>query len=76
MIMLSSETGYSNGVRFLADFFNACTSARAYRPVPMYPIKTAKKIESLGGKTFDPVIVTVFKRNLEEIFAIRRKMAD
>lgn len=70
--------GITLGARIaaVADFFDACTSSRDYRPVPMDGLETARLIESKSGEQFDPEIVTLFSKNLEEILATHASMAD
>ncbi len=59
----------------LADFFDACTSPRAYRPA----IKIEEVlgiIKEAKGKHFDPLVVKAFFKALEEILATKEKYTD
>lgn len=56
----------------VADVFDALTSNRPYKKA--WPIEKAiSTIEELSGKHFEPEIVKVFKKSIEEIIAVMQK---
>jgi putative two-component system response regulator len=55
----------------LADFFDACTSSRIYRP-PLSNEKVLNIIKEESGKHFDPRVVQAFFDILPDILAIQR----
>lgn len=59
----------------LADFFDACTSHRVYRPA-MDNKEVLEVIKRESGKHFDPLIVEAFFDTLPEIQEIQKTIQD
>ncbi len=60
----------------LADFYDALAFPRVYRPTSFPHDKIKQMITELGGKKFDPEIVSVFLAEEEQFLAIRVASAD
>ncbi|MDP9900183.1 HD-GYP domain-containing protein [Variovorax ginsengisoli] len=79
-------SGYPNGLAgadiphvgrivALADVFDALTSARPYKPA--WPVAQAMAwIRSQSGSHFDPELVDLLERNLDEFTAIQARWSD
>ncbi|MBN1652261.1 MAG: response regulator [Deltaproteobacteria bacterium] len=59
----------------LADFYDALTSKRCYRPAFDHH-ETCRLIQEGSGNHFDPHVVTAFKSHQNEFERIRREMQD
>lgn len=64
------EIPISARVAAVADYFDACTSSRVYRPYPMLADEVRKKISENSGKAFDPLVVRAFLDEETRIYAI------
>jgi putative two-component system response regulator len=59
----------------VADVFDALTSRRCYKP-PLPANEAVEIIRRGAGLQFDPGVVTVFLRVLDDLLAVRRRYAD
>jgi len=59
----------------LADFYDALTSKRCYRPAFSHE-ETCRMIKEVAGTQFDPDVVAAFSANQEEFRRIRQEMRD
>jgi putative two-component system response regulator len=60
----------------VADFYDACSSPRVYRPVAMPHAEVAAMVRSHSGRAFDPAVVEAFLACEPEILRIRQELAD
>jgi len=70
-----SEIPLSGRLCSIADVFDALTSVRPYKEA--WPVERALDTVYEGrGTQFDPEVVEVFSRSLEEILAIKQRFSD
>ncbi len=60
----------------VADYYDACTSIRVYRPVPIPHEKVMSEMHRLSGGQFDPVVVEAMDAVQEEVVATRDRLMD
>jgi HD-GYP domain-containing protein (c-di-GMP phosphodiesterase class II) len=79
-------TGYPRGLKgrdiplvgriaAVADVFDALTSRRCYKP-PFSLEKALGIVKDESGRQFDPDLVALFEKVLDEILAVRERFAD
>jgi len=71
-----TEIPLSARIVALADYYDACTSARVYRPEPIAYDVVLQSIHQLKGKFFDPVVVDAFTSAEPAFSAVRDDLAD
>jgi putative two-component system response regulator len=60
----------------LADFYDACTSPRVYRPEPIPHAEVKRMVVEGRGTQFDPVVVDAFLACEEEVLRVHQEMPD
>jgi putative two-component system response regulator len=60
----------------VADFYDACSSPRVYRPEPIPHDKVFKGLIEQKGKMFDDVVVDAILAEEQEVLRIRAEMMD
>jgi cyclic di-GMP phosphodiesterase len=80
-------TGYPAGLRgeriplsarvaALADFYDATTAPRIYRPEALSHARACEQIGQEKGRAFDPVIVDAFLTSEMDLLQVRRELED
>jgi len=54
-------------IAYLADFYDACRSARVYRPGPIPREEVLERVRQGRGTDFDPQIAYAFQRSLSQV---------
>ena len=64
---VGAETPLSGRIVHLADFYDACRSARVYRPGPIPRDEVVEMVRQGRGTDFDPQVADAFERTLSQI---------
>lgn len=67
-----ADTPLSGRILHLADFYDACRSARVYRPLPIPRENVVELVRDGRGADFDPVVADAFLRNLDQFVEVEQ----